>query len=111
VNNGELIAKDRVQIQDFTHKAEAILQQATDYKMTLEDFIAAMNEKWDAKLETETIEKDSSDIILITPEDESGTRYVTLTSLRLFAHDMKQLLECRGGFIPLLSLEQEYLHK
>ncbi|CAL8099473.1 unnamed protein product [Orchesella dallaii] len=111
VENGELIAKDRVQIEDLAQKAEAILQQASDYKMNMDEFISAMIEKWDVVVDEVTVEKDFSNIMLVTPTNELGTRTVSLTPLRIFAYNISQLLETHGGYLPLSSIENAFLHK
>ncbi|ODM96586.1 Meiosis arrest female protein 1 [Orchesella cincta] len=112
VEDGELIAKDRVQIEDLAQKAETILQQAADYTMDMDEFISKMIEKWDVVVNETTIEKDFSHIMLVTPMNElDETRTVSLTPLRIFAHDMSQLLESHGGYLPLSNIENAHLHK
>lgn len=112
MEDGELYTIDRVQIEELSNKAEALLQQAEDYKMEMQTFLDELSQQSDnMDIDETTVEKDLSHIVVLTDASDGEERVVSLSPIRIFAFEVSQLLESHSGLLPLPSLENSYFEK
>jgi hypothetical protein len=110
VEEGVVTAVDRKEIELISQDIAGILEKHPNYKMDLEDFLKEYSEAFDTEVEIETLEKNLSHVLVLSQDEESGSRTVQLNPLRIFCREITQLLE-EGGALMLANLEAAYLQK
>jgi len=112
VENGIVSLVDRQEIEQLCQEVAGILAKNPEYKMDLEDFLKVYSSEYETDLDPLTLERNLSDHVILSQDDETGSRTIQLSPLRIFGREIVPLLEENsGGSIMLSNLESIYLQR
>jgi hypothetical protein len=88
-----------------------ILEEYSEFKMDLDNFLKRFEETYDVPLTIETITGQLNHMLILSGPDEFGRRTIELSALRIFANEVSKVLEEVGGSVMVSSLDAIYLQK